>query len=55
MKFHGNKSVTALPRFPCFRNLSDYNLNGKVILKLQFTEKEKARLSIVAGFFFNAA
>ena len=55
LEFHGNKWVTALPQFPCFRKLLDYNLNEKVLVKPQFTEKEKATLSIVSGFFSNAA
>ena len=35
LNFHERKPVTALQRFPCFRNLSDYDVNMKVLLKLQ--------------------
>ena len=53
--FHGNKGVVALPRFFCFRNLSGYNLKWESVWKVKLTEKEKATLSIVTGFFSNAA
>ena len=54
MEFYGNKWVKALPQFPYFRNLSVL-LTVQVLLKLQFTEKEKETLSVVAEFFSNAA
>ena len=54
MEFYENKWVKALPQFPYFRNLSVL-LTVQVLLKLQFTEKEKETLSVVAGFFSNAA
>ena len=47
-----NKWITALPRFLCFRKLSDYNLKWETLSKIQFTEKEKATLSIVTERVF---
>ena len=33
LKFHGNVWVTALPRFPCFRNLSDNDFKWESAIK----------------------
>ena len=55
LKFHGNKWVTALPPFPYFRNLSDYNLKWESVTKTTIYRERKATLLIVTGFFSNAA
>ena len=33
LEFHGNKWVIALPLFPSFRNLPDYNLKWESVIK----------------------
>ena len=41
MKSHGNKWVTALPRFPCFRNLLGYNLKWESVIKTTIYRERK--------------
>ena len=33
LKFHESKPVNALQRFPCFRNLSDYDVKYESVIK----------------------
>ena len=55
LEFHGNKWVTALPRFHYFRNLSDYDLKLESVIKTTNYRERKVTLSIMKGFFSNAA
>ena len=53
MEFHGNKwinGITALPQFPYFWNLSDFNLKWESVIK-STAYFQKAILSIATGFF----
>ena len=55
LKFYGNKWVTALPRFLCFRNLSDYNLKWESIIKTTIYRKRKSNAFNSNRVFSNAA
>ena len=41
MIFHGNKLVTALPRFLCFSDLSDYDVKWESAIKIIIYKKRK--------------
>ena len=55
MELCGKKWVTALSRFPCFRNLSDYNLEWESVIKTTIYRERQNNTSIAKDFFSNAA
>ena len=55
MKFHGNKLVTALLRFPCFRKLSDYNVKWESVIKIRVYRERKNNAFNKDRVFSNAA
>lgn len=55
MIFHGNKLVTALPRFLCFSDLSDYDVKWESAIKITIYREIKNNACNKDRVFSNAA